>query len=64
MKKLENEMNRVMQRWVLDPTPDADSNYVIRVANGTLSGGDAVATVYGLALAQTIIAEHNHFKGA
>lgn len=62
MKKLETEMNRIMKKWVVDPTADANGDYIIRVDDGTMTG-QAVATVYGLALAQTIVAEHNHFKG-
>lgn len=64
MQKLENEMNRIVQKWVVDPTADANGDYVIRVDDGTMTG-QSVATVYGLAVALTIVEEHNNtFKGA
>lgn len=62
MQRLESEMNRILKRWVVDLTPDAQGNWTIRIDNGTPNGdteADVVATVYGLALAETIVAEHN-----
>lgn len=55
-------INRVEQKWVVDECPDASGNWTIRVDDGTPNGNtDAgvVATVYGLALAEHIVAAHN-----
>lgn len=66
MNKLDSEMNRIKKKWIVDECPDAHGNWTIRIDNGTPNGdteADVVATVYGLALAETIVAEHNSFKG-
>ena len=62
MNKLENEMNRVMQRWIVDLRGDENGNWSVRVDDGSEYGGELVATVYGLALAEIIVAEHNTLR--
>ena len=66
MNKLDSELNRIKKKWIVDECPDAHGNWTIRIDNGKPNGdteADVVATVYGLALAETIVAEHNSFKG-
>ena len=66
MNKLDSELNRIKKKWIVDECPDAHGNWTIRIDNGTPNGdteADVVATVYGQALAETIVAEHNSFKG-
>lgn len=61
-----SEKNRLKREWVVDECPDAHGNWTIRCADGTPNGDteeDVVATVYGLALAETIVAEHNKAMG-
>ncbi len=61
MNKLDSEMNRIKKKWIVDECPDAHGNWTIRIDNGDTEAA-IVATVYGLALAETIVAEHNSLK--
>lgn len=54
------EFNRINKKW--ETVPASDGNWTIRVA-GVDDPAAVVATVYGKALADTIVAEHNHFRG-
>ncbi len=51
-------INRIKQKWVVDNNPDANGNWTIRAENAA-PYSEPVATVYGLALAQTIVSDHN-----
>ncbi len=58
-------MNRLNEKWIVDPACDAYGNWTIRVDDGTAHGNteeEPVATVYGLALAQHIVATHNKVR--
>ncbi len=62
MNKLDSELNRIKKKWIVDECPDAHGNWTIRIDNDSPNGNTEtypVATVYGLALAETIVAEHN-----
>jgi len=62
MRNLMEEMESVMTRWTVDECPDARGFWTIRRADGTPNGNTEappIATVYGLALAETIVADHN-----
>lgn len=52
------------QKWVVDPIPDANGNWTVRIADGSPNGNteeNPVATFYDEKSAGWVVAQHNVF---